>query len=184
MSPKDLKTIHFLNKMVDAGVSIFKIEGRARGPEYVKEVVDCYDRALRAICDGTYCDTLVAEWEARLAKIFNRGFWDGYYLGQRLGEWSPHYGSSATRTKRYVAKATRYFPRLGVGEFRLEAGELHPGDEVVLIGKTTGTLIFNIEQLRLDVDHVPEVRKGELFSMPVPEKIRPGDRLYLWQQNE
>lgn len=184
MSPKDLKTIHFLNKMVDAGVSIFKIEGRARGPEYVKEVVDCYDRALRAICDGSYCDTLVAEWEARLAKIFNRGFWDGYYLGQRLGEWSPHYGSSATRTKRYVAKATRYFPRLGVGEFRLEAGELHPGDEVVLIGKTTGTLIFNIEQLRLDVDPVPEVRKGKLFSMPVPEKIRPGDRLYLWQQNE
>lgn len=184
MSPKDLKTIHFLNKMVDAGVSIFKIEGRARGPEYVKEVVDCYDRALRAICDGTYSDALVAEWEARLAKIFNRGFWDGYYLGQRLGEWSPHYGSSATRTKRYVAKATRYFPRLGVGEFRLEAGELHPGDEVVLIGKTTGTLIFNIEQLRLDVDPVPEVRKGDLFSMPVPEKIRPGDRLYLWQQNE
>lgn len=184
MSPKDLKTIHFLNKMADAGVRVFKIEGRARGPEYVRETVSCYDEALRAICDGTYCDTLVAEWEARLAKIFNRGFWDGYYLGQRLGEWSPHYGSSATRTKRYVAKATRFFPRLGVGEFRLEAGELHPGDEVVLIGKTTGTLIFNIEQLRLDVDPVPEVRKGELFSMPVPEKIRPGDRLYLWQQNE
>lgn len=184
MSPKDLKTIHFLNKMVDAGVRIFKIEGRARGPEYVAEAVACYDEALRAICEGSYNEEKVAVWNEKLGKIFNRGFWNGYYLGQRLGEWSSKYGSSATRTKRYIAKATRYFPRLGVAEFLLEAGELHPDDEVVLIGKTTGTLIFNVEQLRLDIDPVLEVKKGETFSMPVPEKIRPGDRLYLWEENK
>lgn len=183
MSPKDLKTIHFLNKMVDAGVSIFKIEGRARGPEYVSEAVTCYDQALRAICDGSYSDALVAGWDERLGKIFNRGFWDGYYMGQRLGEWSSHYGSSATRTKRYIARCTRYFPKLGVGEFQLEAGELHPGDEVVLIGKTTGTLIFNVEQIRLDRDPVERAEKGDLFAMPVPEKVRVGDRLYLWMES-
>lgn len=183
MSPKDLKTIHFLNKMVDAGVSIFKIEGRARGPEYVSEAVTCYDQALRAICDGSYSDSLVAGWDERLGKIFNRGFWDGYYMGQRLGEWSSHYGSSATRTKRYIARCTRYFPKLGVGEFQLEAGELHPGDEVVLIGKTTGTLIFNVEQIRLDRDPVERAEKGDLFAMPVPEKVRVGDRLYLWMES-
>lgn len=183
MSPKDLKTIHFLNKMVDAGVSIFKIEGRARGPEYVSEAVTCYDQALRAICDGSYSDSLVAGWDARLGKIFNRGFWDGYYMGQRLGEWSSHYGSSATRTKRYIARCTRYFPKLGVGEFQLEAGELQPGDEVVLIGKTTGTLIFNVDQIRLDRDPVDKAVKGDLFAMPVPEKVRVGDRLYLWMES-
>ena len=183
MSPKDLKTIHFLNKLVDAGVRIFKIEGRARGPEYVSEAVGCYSEALQAICDGTYSEEKVEQWDARLAKIFNRGFWDGYYLGQRLGEWSMKYGSSATRTKRYVARCTRYFPKLQVAEFQLEAGELHPGDEVVLIGKTTGTLIFNIEEMRLERDPVPEVVKGQLFAMPVPARVRVGDRLYLWQEN-
>ena len=183
MSPKDLKTIHFLNKLVDAGVRIFKIEGRARGPEYVSEAVGCYSEALQAICDGSYSEENVEQWDARLAKIFNRGFWDGYYLGQRLGEWSMKYGSSATRTKRYVARCTRYFPKLQVAEFQLEAGELHPGDEVVLIGKTTGTLIFNIEEMRLERDPVPEVVKGQLFAMPVPARVRVGDRLYLWQEN-
>lgn len=181
MSPKDLKTIHFLNKMVDAGVTIFKIEGRARGPEYVLEAVSCYSQALEAICDGTYSDERVAEWDARLEKIFNRGFWNGYYLGQRLGEWSSKYGSSATRTKRYIAKCTKWFPRLGVAEFMLEAGPLKVGDEVVLIGKTTGTLIFRAEELRTDRDPLPQVEKGNLFAMPVPERVRPGDRLYLWQ---
>lgn len=182
MSPKDLKTIHFLNKMVDAGVSVFKIEGRARGPEYVLETVSCYSEALQAICDGTYSEERVAEWDARLQRIFNRGFWDGYYMGQRLGEWSAKYGSSATRMKHYIGKATRYFPKLGVGEFHLEAGELHVGDEVVLTGPTTGALIFKVEELRLDVDPVPMVRKGDLFSMPVPEKIRLSDRLYRWEE--
>ena len=181
MSPKDLKTIHFLNKMVEAGVTVFKIEGRARGPEYVREAVECYSEALQAICDGSFSDEKITEWENRLAKIFNRGFWDGYYLGQRLGEWSAKYGSSATRTKVYVAKALRYFPRLGVGEFKLESGELKVGDEVVLCGPTTGAEIFTIEELRLDVDPVLSVKKGDRFSTPVPVRCRQSDRLYLWK---
>ena len=181
MSPKDLKTIHFLNKMVDAGVRVFKIEGRARGPEYVSEVVASYSEALQAICDGRYDEELISGWESRLSRVFNRGFWDGYYLGQRLGEWSSKYGSSATRKKVYVAKAIRYFSKLGVGEFRMESGELKPGDEVVMTGPTTGAEVFTIEQLRLDVDPVPSVRKGQVFSTPVPCKVRPSDRLYLWQ---
>ena len=182
MSPKDLKTIHFLNKMVNAGVRVFKIEGRARGPEYVREAVECYSEALEAICDGIFSEERIAGWEARLAKIFNRGFWDGYYLGQRLGEWSSKYGSSATRTKVYVAKAIRYFARLGVGEFKLESGELHVGDEVVVTGPTTGVEIFTIEELRLDRDPLPKVKKGQVFSTPVPCRIRPSDRLYLWKE--
>lgn len=181
MSPKDLKTIHFLNKMVDAGVRVFKIEGRARGPEYVAATVRCYSEALEAICRGEFSDDRIGAWEARLATVFNRGFWDGYYLGQRLGEWSSKYGSSATRTKRYVAKAIRYFSALGVGEFKLESGTLKPGDRVLLTGPTTGAEEFEIEQLRLDRDPVAEVRKGQVFSTPVPSKIRPSDRLYLWE---
>ena len=184
MSPKDLKTIHFLDRMVDAGVSVFKIEGRARGPEYVYETVSCYSEALEAICRGEFNQQRVEEWEERLRKVFNRGFWDGYYLGQRLGEWSAKYGSSATRTKRYIAKAMRYFSRLGVGEFRMESGELHPGDEVIVTGPTTGALIFKVEELRLEIDPVPVVRKGDRFSMPVPDKIRQSDRLYLWQPQD
>ena len=182
MSPKDLKTIHFLNKMVDAGVRVFKIEGRARGPEYVAEVVASYSQALQAICDGGFSEERIAEWEERLSKVFNRGFWDGYYLGQRLGEWSSKYGSSATRRKKYVAKAIRYFSNLGVGEFKLESGELKPGDEVILTGPTTGAEIFNIKELRLDVAPVEKVKKGQIFSTAVPCKIRPSDRLYIWEE--
>ena len=184
MSPKDLKTIHFLNKMVDAGVKVFKIEGRARGPEYVRETVECYSEALRAICDGTYAEYMVADWNDRLEKVFNRGFWDGYYLGQRLGEWSPKYGSSATRVKVYAAKALRYFSKLGVGEFLLENGTLHVGDEVVLTGPTTGAEIFKIKELRLDVDPVEKVEKGCKFSTPLPVKCRQSDRLYIWKNKE
>ena len=180
MSPKDLKTIHFLDKMVEAGVSVFKIEGRARGAEYVYETVKCYSEALDSICKESYNENLIGEWDTRLSKIFNRGFWDGYYMGQRLGEWSKKYGSSATRVKQYVAKTIRYFSKLGVGEFRMESGELHTGDEVIITGPTTGALIFKAEELRLDLSAVPMVKKGELFSMPVPEKVRPSDRLYLW----
>lgn len=180
MSPKDLKTIHFLNKMVDAGVRVFKIEGRARGAEYVAETVGAYDAALRAIADGTFTEDTAAAFDERLSRVFNRGFWDGYYLGQRLGEWSAKYGSSATRVKVYCAKATRYYPKLGVGEFKLESGELHVGDDVVLTGPTTGALIFKVEELRLEVDPVESVGKGDIFSMPVPARIRPSDRLYLW----
>ena len=182
MSPKDLKTIHFLDKMVEAGVRVFKIEGRARGPEYVYETVRCYSEALNAICDGDFNEEKLTAWEDRLKKVFNRGFWDGYYLGQRLGEWSTKYGSSATHVKQYVAKVIRYFSKLGVGEFRMESGELHPGDEVIITGPTTGALIFKAEELRLDLSPVEKVKKGDLFSMPVPAKIRPSDRLYLWKE--
>ena len=184
MSPKDLKTIHFLNKMVDAGVRVFKIEGRARGPEYVAETVACYSEALKAICDGSYSEELIRGWDERLEKIFNRGFWNGYYMGQRLGEWSANYGSSATRTKAYIARIRRYFPKLGVGEFRMESGVLRPGDEVIITGPTTGALTFRAEELRLERDPVPEVKKGQIFSMPVPAKVRPSDRLYLWEKKD
>lgn len=184
MSPKDLKTIHFLNKMVDAGVTVFKIEGRARGPEYVREVVGCYDEALRAICDGTYSEEKIAEWDERLSRVFNRGFWDGYYLGQRLGEWSSKYGSSATRVKQYAARAIRYFSRLGVAEFKLEAGELTPGTEIIITGPTTGALILTPEEMRVDLKPVDKVRKGEHFSIAVPAKVRPSDRLYIWKETE
>ncbi|MCH5227116.1 MAG: U32 family peptidase [Muribaculaceae bacterium] len=180
MSPKDLKTIHFLDRLVEAGVSVFKIEGRARGPEYVYETVSSYSEALEALCRGEFKEESLKEWEGRLTKVFNRGFWDGYYLGQPLGEWSKKYGSSATRVKQYVAKAIRYFSKLGVGEFRMESGVLHPGDEVIITGPTTGALIFKVDELRLELEPVNEVKKGELFSMPVPAKIRPSDRLYLW----
>lgn len=184
MSPKDLKTIHFLNKMVDAGVSVFKIEGRARGPEYVAEAVECYSEALTAICDGTFSDEKIADWDFRLDRIFNRGFWNGYYLGQRLGEWSSKYGSSATRTKRYCAKCTRYFSKLGVGEFLMETGEIRRGDEIVIIGPTTGSIILTVEEMHLDSGPTDCVKKGDLFSIKVPEKVRLSDKLYLWEINE
>ena len=180
MSPKDLKTIHFLNKMVDAGVTVFKIEGRARGPEYVAIAVEAYDKALKAICDGTYDEALIAELDRRLEMIFNRGFWDGYYLGQRLGEWSSKYGSSATRTKQYVAKGVKYFSKLGVAEFLMEAGELKVGDEAVITGPTTGAVIVRIEEIRVDLQPVDKAVKGQSISIPVPCKVRPSDRLYLW----
>lgn len=184
MSPKDLKTIHFLNKMVDAGVRVFKIEGRARGPEYVAETVACYSEALEAICNGNFSDEIVKKYDERLEKVFNRGFWNGYYLGQRLGEWSAKYGSSATRVKEHAAKANRYFSKIGVGEFYMEAGELKTGDEIVITGPTTGAIIMKVPELRFDLKPVEKVVKGQLFSMPVPEKVRPSDKLYLWKRKD
>ncbi|MCX4332914.1 MAG: U32 family peptidase [Paramuribaculum sp.] len=181
MSPKDLKTIHFLNKMIDAGVTVFKIEGRARGPEYVATAVGCYSEAIQAIVDGTYSDERIAGWDERLRKIFNRGFWNGYYLGQRLGEWSSKYGSSATRVKRYAAKGVRYFSNIGVAEFLVENGTVKVGDEVVITGPTTGALILTVDELRVDLKAVPQAEKGQSFSMKVPAKIRPSDRLYVWE---
>ncbi len=181
MSPKDLKTIHFLNKMIDAGVTVFKIEGRARGPEYVATAVGCYSEAIQAIVDGTYSDERIAGWDERLRKIFNRGFWNGYYLGQRLGEWSSKYGSSATRVKRYAAKGVRYFSNIGVAEFLVENGTVKVGDEVVITGPTTGALILTVDELRVDLKPVPQAEKGQSFSMKVPAKIRPSDRLYVWE---
>lgn len=181
MSPKDLKTIHFLNKMIDAGVTVFKIEGRARGPEYVATAVRCYSEAIDAICNGSYGPELIAGWDERLSRIFNRGFWDGYYLGQRLGEWSSKYGSSATRVKRYAARGVKYFSRLGVGEFVMEAGELKVGDEVVITGPTTGAIIITVDSLEVDCHPAEKAVKGDAFSIPVPAKIRPSDKLYVWE---
>ena len=181
MSPKDLCTIHFLNKMADAGVRVLKIEGRARGPEYVDIAVRTYSEALQSLCDGTYTDDKIERWRAELSKIFNRGFWNGYYLGQRLGEWSAKYGSSATRVKEYRAKGVRYFSKLGVAEFHMEAGELHKGDEIVITGPTTGTIIHTIDEMRVDLRPVDTVRKGQSFSIALPQKIRPSDKLYFWR---
>lgn len=180
MSPKDLKTIHFLNKVIDAGVRVLKIEGRARGPEYVKIAVECYNEAIEACCNGTYNEDMIADWDNRLSKIFNRGFWNGYYLGQRLGEWSSKYGSSATRVKQYVAKGIRYFSKLGVAEFQMESGELNVGDEIIITGPTTGAIITTVEEIRVDLKPVDKTIKGERFSIKIPEKVRPSDRLYRW----
>lgn len=181
MSPKDLKTIHFLNKMADAGVRVFKIEGRARGPEYVYTAVQCYNEALEALCNGTYSEDKVAQWDERLNKIFNRGFWNGYYLGQRLGEWSAKYGSSATRVKRYAAKGVRYFSNIGVAEFMMESGELHVGDEIVITGPTTGAIITTVKEIRVNLNPVEKAVKGDAFSIKMEHKIRPSDRLYVWE---
>lgn len=180
MSPKDLKTIHFLNKVIDAGVRVLKIEGRARGPEYVKIAVECYSEAINACCDGTFNEDKIADWDSRLEKIFNRGFWNGYYLGQRLGEWSSKYGSSATRVKTYAAKGIRYFSNIGVAEFHMESGELCVGDEIIITGPTTGALILTLDEIRVDLKPVEKTVKGERFSIKVPAKIRPSDRLYRW----
>ncbi len=182
MSPKDLKTIHFLNKMIDAGVRVFKIEGRARGPEYVSLAVRCYSEAIEALCDGTYSEEKIAVWDGQLGKIFNRGFWNGYYLGQRLGEWSAKYGSSATRVKEYRAKGVRYFSNIGVAEFYMETGELHVGDEIVITGPTTGTIIQTVEEIRVGLEPVEKAVKGDSFSIAVAQKVRPSDKLYLWRK--
>ncbi len=178
MSPKDLKTIGFIDKMMAAGVSVFKIEGRARSAEYVYTVVQCYKEAVAAVVDGTFGPERVKVWNERLATVFNRGFWDGYYLGQRLGEWSAQYGSSATEKKVYVGKGVKYFSRLGVGEFYIEAGEISVGDRLLVIGPTTGTLYVTATEIHHDAGPVSTARKGMAVSIPVPEKIRPSDKLY------
>ena len=180
MSPKDLKTIHFLNKMLDAGVRVLKIEGRARGPEYVDTVVHAYREAVDTYCAGNFTTDNVEKWDNHLGQVFNRGFWDGYYLGQRLGEWTSSYGSSATKQKVYVAKTTKYFGKVGVGEFAVESGELKVGDEIIITGPTTGLVRFVVEEIRVDMEPVEKAVKGQLCSIAVPEKVRPGDRLYLF----
>lgn len=184
MSPKDLKTIHFLNKMIDAGVSVFKVEGRARGAEYVRTVCSCYDEAINAIIDGSYNEERIQKWDERLATVFNRGFWDGYYLGQRLGEWSSKYGSSATRIKVYAAKGIRWFSNIGVAEFQLESGTLSVGDEVLITGPTTGAITTTIEEIRVNLKPVQTAHKGDRFSIPMKEKIRPSDKLFIWKEVE
>ncbi len=178
MSPKDLKTIHFLNKMVDAGVRVFKIEGRARGPEYVNTVVKAYNEALDSIITSTYNEEKIAEWDQELSTVFNRGFWDGYYLGQKLGEWSNNYGNRATKRKIYIGKGTNYFPKIGVAEFLMETKSLKVGDEILITGPTTGVIKLTVPELRVDLKPVEETVKGERFSMPVSDKIRRSDKLY------
>lgn len=178
MSPKDLKTIHFLNKVLDAGVSILKIEGRARSPEYVKTVVECYREAADAYFDGTFTDEKIAVWDERLKTVFNRGFWDGYYLGQRLGEWSKNYGSVATKRKLYIGKGINYFSKLGVAEFKMETGHLKVGDDILITGPTTGVVEAKVEEIRVDLEPVDETKKGERFSIKLDQMIRRSDKLY------
>ncbi|MCQ2292464.1 MAG: U32 family peptidase [Bacteroidaceae bacterium] len=178
MSPKDLKTIDFIDEMIEAGVSVFKIEGRARSAEYVLTTVQCYKEALRAVENGEFTEEKKAEWNRRLATVFNRGFWNGYYLGQRLGEWSPHYGSSATEKKQYVGKVTKYYSKLGVGEFKVEAADIHLGDRLLIIGPTTGALYVTADEIHTD-GPATEALKGQYAAVKVPEKVRPADKVYL-----
>jgi putative protease len=183
MSPKDLCTIGFLDKLLDAGVRVFKIEGRARSAEYVKKVCQCYSEAFGAIIEGSYTEEKIRKWMYELSAVFNRGFWDGYYLGRRLGEWSNAYGSKAIRRKTYSAKAVNYFSNLSVAEFIVEAGSINIGDEVLIIGPTTGVVELRVSQLRTGTgDKVQQVSKGQVFSLPVPEKVRRADKLYLWEK--
>lgn len=180
MSPKDLKTIHFIGKMMDAGVRVFKIEGRARSAEYVKTVVSCYKEAIKAHLDGTFSDEKVAEWDQRLSTVYNRGFWDGYYLGQRLGEWSHHYGSQATEKKIYIGRITNYFKKIGVVEALIETSYgLKCGEKILVTGETTGAYEQIISELRdNDGKAVDEVGKGELFSFKPDSQLRRNDKLY------
>lgn len=178
MSPKDLKTIRFVDRMVKAGVKVFKIEGRARGPEYVYTTVQCYKQALEAALEGTTTEAMKDQWDERLKTVFNRGFWDGYYLGQRLGEWNKEYGSSATERKVYVGKGIKYFSKIGVAEFQLEANTLDKDDKLLITGPTTGALFLNADEIRYDLQPVDHAEKGWRVSIPVPEKVRPSDKLY------
>lgn len=179
MSPRDLKTIHFMNKMMDAGVRVFKLEGRARGAEYVRTVVECYREALESVVDGSYSEEKIEGWDKRLYSVFNRGFWDGYYLGQRLGEWSPRYGSEATKKKLYVAKGMKYFSNIGVAEFLCETQQVKVGDEIVITGPTTGAIFMTITEIQVDYKSVTEAKKGDRFSFKVDQKIRPSDKLFV-----
>ncbi len=178
MSPKDLKTIGFIDKMMEAGVRVFKIEGRARGAEYVKAVVSCYNEAINSVLDGTFTHEKVAEWDLRLSKVFNRGFWNGYYLGQRLGEWSANYGSEATHKKVYVGKVTNYFQKIGVAEILLEAQYIETGDEILITGETTGAYEDFIDEMRVELKSVERVEKGTFFSIKTKEMVRRNDKLF------
>ncbi len=184
MSPKDLKTIRFVDRMMKSGVRVFKIEGRARGPEYVHTVVSCYKEAMQSVIDGTFTEEKKDQWDERLAKVFNRGFWDGYYQGQKLGEWNKHYGSVATEKKVYCGKGIKYFSKLGVAEFQIEAKELHKGDKLLITGPTTGVIYLNADEIRYDLQPVEVAEKGWRVSLPVPEKVRPSDKLFIIEKSE
>ena len=178
MSPKDLKTIRFMDRMIESGVRVFKIEGRARGPEYVSTVAGCYNEALEAYLAGEFTEEKKDAWDERLKTVFNRGFWDGYYQGQKLGEWSNIYGSQATERKVYIGKAIKYFSNLGVGEFHIEAGEVKAGDKILITGPTTGAVYIELDDPRVNMESVETVRKGDRVSFKVPGKVRPSDKLY------
>lgn len=182
MSPKDLKTIHFLNKIADAGVSILKIEGRARAPEYVLTVTQCYREAADALAEGRWNEEMVAAWDVRLTSVFNRGFWNGYYLGQRLGEWSPHYGSAATEKKVQLGLVRNFYDRLSVAEVVIHSEGLHVGDSLFIIGETTGVVTLTVEELRNDAgERCNELKKGAVGAFRVPTKVRKGDKVFLRQ---
>ena len=179
MSPKDLKTIDFIDKMIAAGVRVFKIEGRARGADYVDTVVRCYKEAIKAVEDGSFTDERKAAWNERLSRVFNRGFWDGYYQGQLLGEWTKKPGSSATEKKTYCGKGIRYYSKLGVAEFKIEACELHRGDRILITGPTTGAVYATASEIRFDLRPVETAKKGWHISIPIPVKVRPSDKLFI-----
>ena len=178
MSPKDLKTVRFIDKMMKSGVRVFKIEGRARGPEYVYTVVSCYKEAIQSVLDGTFTEEKKNEWDERLATVFNRGFWDGYYLGQKMGEWNKHYGSVATERKVYVGRGMKYFSRLGVAEFTCEASEFSVGDKMLITGPTTGVMYVTADEIHDDHGAVTTAQKGTRVSIKVTGKIRPSDKLF------
>jgi putative protease len=180
MSPKDLCTIGFIDKLIDAGVSVLKIEGRARSAEYVKMVCSVYDEALKSVADGTYDANKVILWRERLSTVFNRGFWDGYYLGQKMGEWNNNYGSNATRRKIYIGKVTNYFTRVNAAEIKLENGDLNKGDTILIIGPTTGVVEYNIDEIRVDLKTTEKANKGEFCSIQTPDFLRRSDKVYKW----
>lgn len=187
MSPKDLCTIEFMDKIIDAGVTVFKIEGRARSAEYVRRVASCYRRAADAVCDGTYGPELAASLKAELAEVFNRGFWDGYYQGARLGEWSEVYGSKATRRKVYCGKVTNWFAKLGVAEILVESSPLKKGDRILIIGPTTGVIETDVREIRVDLQPVESASKGVYCSVPIDQKdcrLRRSDKVYIWAEAE
>lgn len=184
MSPKDLKTIRFIDRLMEAGVRVFKIEGRARGADYVDTVVRCYSEAIEAVLSGRFSEEQKDAWDERLKTVFNRGFWDGYYQGQRLGEWTDKPGSAATEKKVYCAKGVRYYSKLQVAEFKVEAAPLHVGDRVLITGPTTGALYTTIQEIRYDLKPVDEARQGWRVSIPVDRKIRPSDKLFILTEND
>ena len=184
MSPKDLKTVRFIDRMMEAGVRVFKIEGRARGPEYVHTVVSCYKEAIASVLDGTYTEEKKDRWDERLATVFNRGFWDGYYQGQKMGEWNKHYGSSATERKVLVGKVMKYFSKLGVAEVAVEATDFAVGDKLLITGPTTGALWLNADEIRFDLKPVERALQKQRVSIPVPEKVRPNDKLFKLEKVE
>jgi len=178
MSAKDLCTIDFLDKVIDAGVSVLKIEGRGRSADYVYTVVSCYREAIDAYRNGTYTPNKINDWKAKLATVFNRGFWEGYYLGKTMGEWSNEYGSKATRKKIFIGQGLKYFERSGVGEFKLESHSLSVGDEILITGPTTGVVQTFVEEIRVDDQPTDKITKGTVFTIKVNEKVRPSDKLY------